>query len=178
MTVDQPISIQPNTSTGKARIRVIFKNAWRHLSDPNAKNILDGVAYDINLNVLDHDPSIPDLPTASYAIPSGTMHPQGNAYLTRVYTSDAIADIDHTWDNTPASVYTLLEDGLTVYPGSDFTLHLWPTTSATPAAYARTYAITMPSYIPTGTQTQNLNRTHAMAKISLNPTQLPTTVLS
>ncbi len=86
MTVDQPISIPPNTTTGKARIRVIYQNAWRHLSDPNAKNILDGVAYDINLNVLDHDPSIPDLPTASYAIPSGTMHPQGNAYLTRVYT--------------------------------------------------------------------------------------------
>ncbi len=124
MNIEQPVSLPAVTYTGKARLRVIYQNAWRQLNDPNAQNVLEGVAYDIDLDVLDHDPSKPNIPSAEYKEPSGTMHPQGNAWVKRVYTTGAKTDIDEISTKAPANVYTLLPEGLEVEPGQEFTLHL------------------------------------------------------
>ncbi len=124
MNIDHTVTLPAETYTGKARLRVIYQNAWRDLDGPNAKNVTEGVAYDMDLKVLDHDPSKPDIPVASYIEPSGTMHSQGNAWVKRVYTEGAKADIDVTYTAAPKSVFTLMEEGLAVEPGHDFTLNL------------------------------------------------------
>ncbi|MDE5800445.1 MAG: hypothetical protein K2H74_05425, partial [Paramuribaculum sp.] len=101
-----------------ARIRVIYQNAWISLLSPNAKNITEVVAYDISVNVLDHDPDV------HYLTPGGTMHSSGQAYVKQIYTTDALSDIDFSWNASPESVYTCVDNELQIEPGSTFTLHL------------------------------------------------------
>ncbi len=118
MNIDQSISIPADATNGSARIRIIYQNAWVALSGPNATNIYEGVAYDIPIEVLDHDPN----PT--YLIPGGSMHSQRQAYVKQVSTSGAKTDISHEWDSCPESVYTCMDKELEVEPGMTFTLRL------------------------------------------------------
>ena len=165
MTVDQPISIPPNTTTTAKRAYVSYTRMHGDTSQtPMPKTFWTAWPTTLTSTFLT---TIRKYPTSRrQAIP----YPPAPCTHKATHTSPVstpqmpLRDIDHTWDNTHASVYTLLEDGLTVYQAVTSLCICGPTTSATPAAYARTYAITMPSYIPTGTQAQNLNRTHAMAK--------------
>lgn len=118
LDIDQEITIPADAGNGTARIRIIYQNAWIALLSPNAKNITEGVAYDISVNVLDHDPD------AHYSAPGGTMHSSGQAYVKQIYTTDAFSDIDFTWNASPESVYTCVDNELQIEPGSNFTLHL------------------------------------------------------
>lgn len=118
LDIDHSISIPEDAGYCTARIRVIYQNAWRELSGPDAKDIEEGVAYDIAVKVYDHDPN----PT--YSIPGGTMHSEGNAYVKTLNTVDAYQDIAYEWDTAPESVYTCLVDGLQLEAGSTFFLHL------------------------------------------------------
>ena len=120
MKIKQPITIPADNATGRARIRVIYQNAWKNLTDPYAKDVSEGVAYDIDLEVLDYDPNA----EAEYSTPSGTTHSGGEAYVKEINTKGAINDITETWSACPASVYTLVSRGLTVASGSTFTLNL------------------------------------------------------
>ncbi len=59
-----------------------------------------------------------------YQTPSGTTHSGGNTYVERIYSEDAITNIDTTWSSAPSEVYQLLEDKIEVQQGSTFTLNL------------------------------------------------------
>lgn len=120
MNIAQQIDIPSDNVTGHARLRVIYQNAWNELSGPNAKNVSEGVAYDIELEVLDYDPN----EEADYDTPAGSLHSEKNAYVKEVNTQGAVKDIKQTWDACPESVYTLMEKGLSVASGSTFTLNL------------------------------------------------------
>ncbi|MDE7412017.1 MAG: hypothetical protein K2M94_08265, partial [Paramuribaculum sp.] len=118
LDIDHNITIPEDAGYCTARIRVIYQNAWHELSGPDAKDIVNGVAYDIDVTVYDHDPN----PT--YSVPGGTMHEEGNAYVKTLSTTDARQDISYLWDTAPESVYTCLDEGLEVEPGSTFFLNL------------------------------------------------------
>ncbi|MDE7410477.1 MAG: DUF4981 domain-containing protein [Paramuribaculum sp.] len=118
LDIDQEITIPADAGNGSARIRVIYQNAWKELLSPNAKNVTEGVAYDIDINVIDHDPN------PSYNIPDGTMHSSGQAYVSQLYTTDAYTNVDYEWSTSPESVYTCVDEGLQIAPGTSFTLHL------------------------------------------------------
>lgn len=115
MNITQEITIPADNVTGHARIRVIYNNAWGTLSGPDAQDVKEGVAYDIDLDVLDYDPSA----EIDYQIPSGTLHKNRTAYLEKLSTSGAIADIEQSWDACP-EIYTLVNSGLKVEAGSSF----------------------------------------------------------
>ncbi len=118
MNIDQSVTIPSDASSGNARIRIIYQNAWIDLAGPNATGVTEGVAYDIPIEVLDHDPN----PT--YSTPNGTMHSERNAYVKQISTVDAYNNIFYEWDTCPASVYTCMDKDLEVEPGSTFTLNL------------------------------------------------------
>ena len=120
MNIEQSIEIPEDATSGHARLRVIYTNAWENLTDPNSTNIKEGVAYDIEIEVLLRDPNA----EADYQIPDGTLHSQRKAYLKTVSTVGAITDIEHSWDECPAQFYTLLPRELEVQSGGYFTLHL------------------------------------------------------
>ncbi|MDE5800052.1 MAG: DUF4981 domain-containing protein, partial [Paramuribaculum sp.] len=56
LDIDQEITIPADAGDGTARIRVIYQNAWISLLSPNAKNITEGVAYDMAGGVLGDGP--------------------------------------------------------------------------------------------------------------------------
>ncbi|MCM1477379.1 MAG: DUF4981 domain-containing protein [Bacteroides sp.] len=111
----------PQTSSTKGRLRVIYQNAWNPIPEANAKNVSEGVAYDIDLALV-RDPEA----EAAYKTPSGTLHGDHQAYLSRLYTTGATTDIDQSWNECPAEFYTLLPRGLQAAAGSEFTLTLLP----------------------------------------------------
>ncbi len=120
MNIEQSVDIPEDCLSGHARLRAIYQNAWQTLTDPNAKNVAEGVAYDIELKVLDRDPDA----EAEYSIPDGALHSEHKAYVSRIYTSGAYTDWDQSWESCPESVYTLAERGLAVKSDSEFTMNL------------------------------------------------------
>lgn len=120
MDIAHEVTLPSDCPAGKTRLRVIYQNAWNTLTDPNAKDVKEGVAYDIELEVYDHDPSV----EAEYRIPSGTMHSQRRAYVKSINTGNAQVNMNQSWDACPGEFYTLADRGLVVYPGSVFDLHL------------------------------------------------------
>lgn len=118
LSIDQDIEIPEDANGKTARVRVIYQNAWYNLDNPNAKNVTEGVAYDIPVEIFDRDPN-PD-----YKTPGGTMHSGGQAYLKQVSTMDATSNIIQEWDESPATFYTCMDAGLTVEPGQTFYLNL------------------------------------------------------
>lgn len=100
--------------TGTYRVRIVMDKAEPLAAGP----VQSGYVYDLNVNIRAPKPPV------EYTVPSGTMHSDGKAYVARISTSGAANDIDRRYDSAPASVYTLLEDRLTVIPGSSFTLNL------------------------------------------------------
>ncbi|MDE6489496.1 MAG: DUF4981 domain-containing protein, partial [Paramuribaculum sp.] len=120
MNISHDVEIPADNTSGRGRLRIIYQNAWTALSGPNAKDVKEGVAYDIEFEVLDRDPET----EADYRTPSGTLHPQLKAYVKTISTSGAVSDISQSWNTCPASVFTLAERGLKVAPGSAFNLIL------------------------------------------------------
>lgn len=59
-----------------------------------------------------------------YSIPGGSIHAGGNAYVSRIYSENALQNIDASWSKSPLNVYTKLDDALKLEPGKSFTLHL------------------------------------------------------
>ncbi|MDE6462718.1 MAG: DUF4981 domain-containing protein [Muribaculaceae bacterium] len=124
MNITQAIQMPAETYTGKARIRVIYQNAWLDLNGPNAQNVTEGVAYDIDLKVLERDPREPEFPEPDYVIPQGSIHSERNAWVKQVTTTGAETDIDWRNNVCPDGVYTLIPDTLYVKPGQSFNLNL------------------------------------------------------
>ena len=118
LDINQEISIPDDASSGSARVRVIYQNAWYSLSGPNAKDVSEGVAYDISIDVLERDPN------PSYTTPSGSLHADHNAYVKQLWTTDANSNIFFEWDECPSNVYTCVESGLEAVRGEAFTLRL------------------------------------------------------
>lgn len=118
LNIDQEITIPEDAGKGTARVRVIYQNAWKTLSDPNSKGISEGVAYDIPIIVLATDPN------PSYSIPDGSMHSSGEAYVKQISTVDAASNIIFEWDSAPSDFYTCVDPQLRVGAGSTFSLNL------------------------------------------------------
>lgn len=119
MNIDQNVEIPEDAMSGHARLRIIYHNAWSNLTDPNSKSVSEGVAYDININVLLHDPNA----EAEYSVPAGSLHSEHQAYVKTVSTTGAEKDIEQSWESCP-EFYTVAERGLEVVPGKQFTLNL------------------------------------------------------
>lgn len=120
MNISQDAEIPADNTSGHGRLRIIYQNAWNSLSGPNATDVREGVAYDIEFEVLDRDPDV----EADYSTPAGSLHSQRQAYVRKISTTGAVSDISQSWDECPASVFTLAERGLQVAPGSSFSLIL------------------------------------------------------
>lgn len=67
MSIAQPIEIPSDCTRGNGVIRVIYENAWRPFPSFDATNILEGVAYDIPLNILAEESGIEELTTQTAA---------------------------------------------------------------------------------------------------------------
>ncbi len=120
MNISQDVEIPADNTSGRGRLRIIYQNAWNSLSGPNATDVREGVAYDIEFIVLDRDPDI----EADYSTPAGSLHSQRQAYVRKISTSRAISDIAQSWNECPTSVFTLAERGLQVAPATSFSLIL------------------------------------------------------
>ena len=51
MNIEQPVSVPATVKSGRYLIRVIYENAWMEIPEYNDKNVKDGVAYDIPVDV-------------------------------------------------------------------------------------------------------------------------------
>jgi beta-galactosidase len=119
--IDYTVAIPEDAVNGRSVIRIIYQNAWRDLSSATAQDILEGVAYDVYVDVTDGvGAADSDLPL--YITPNGTMHADGTAYVEQLYTEGAKTDINVKWDACPSSCYTLLTESPVVAAGSEFTL--------------------------------------------------------
>ena len=119
MNIEQNVEIPEDATSGHARLRIIYHNAWSNLTDPNSKSVKEGVAYDIDINVLLRDPNA----EAEYSVPAGTLHSEHKAYVETVSTTGAETDIEQTWTSCP-EFYTVLDRSLEIVAGKSFTLNL------------------------------------------------------
>lgn len=124
MDINHNFFIPENASEGIARIRIIYQNAWRGLDSPEQQDILEGVAYDITLNILPqtHDNKPCTAPTTFFDTPDGTMHPDGNAWLKRISSTGATGNIDARWTESPDQFYTLLDQTIETEAGQEFNI--------------------------------------------------------
>ena len=125
MDINYKVVLPINMHGGHARIRVIYQNAWKDLSDPNAQNIHEGVAYDIPMiiSTFEGEDKPTTLPERIEGHPDGTVHPDGKAYVKRIVSTKALEDIDVKWESQPG-FYTLLDDAIVALPGSTFTVRM------------------------------------------------------
>lgn len=119
MNITQPLTIPAENSTGKARVRVIYFQAWSKDDGANAQNVKEGAAIDIDLSVIEET-----IEEAEYTVPTGTMHADRQAYLKRMSTTGALTDTYCEWGGCPDEFYTLTPYELRAVPGSSFTLNL------------------------------------------------------
>lgn len=126
MNITHSFSVPSNAPYGTTVIRVIYQNAWRVLDGPASQNIHEGVAYDIPVRIVAPDPnaSLPDLPSAIYSVPGGTLQKERKAYVEEITTADAATDISYKTEICPPSFYTLLDEEIVVERGTEFTLNL------------------------------------------------------
>lgn len=125
MEISHKIKLPANLPGGHARLRVIYQNAWRPIGGPDTQEIFEGVAYDIPMQIMPYDgnESITTLPGRIEGHPEGTVHPDGNAYVKRIVSSNALRNIDVKWDEQPG-FYTLLSDEIAARPGTEFTFRM------------------------------------------------------
>ena len=117
-----PVSVPAEAAGREARLRVIYANAWRPISGPNDRNVTDGAAYDIRVNVSGE--SVTVLPESVRLIPAGTLAESGLTYLTSVSSSGAEVDDAVEFAGAPAEFYTVAPMEIGAFPGSTFTLKL------------------------------------------------------
>lgn len=67
MTIGHKLSVPDDITPCTARIRVIYQNAWKPLSGPNANDIYEGLAIDIPVNIIEDPASITDIGITSPA---------------------------------------------------------------------------------------------------------------
>lgn len=128
MEIKHTFQVPSGAKGGPGRIRVIYQNAWKPQVSPGMQDIYEGAAYDIVVNIKAQEAGELDFTTLpeldlTYGTPGGTMHEDGMAWVKRIATSGASADIEATWTETP-EFYTVLPQTLEVAPGSSFTLSL------------------------------------------------------
>ncbi len=125
MEINHKVVLPVNLPGGPARLRVIYQNAWRKLSGPNEQFIHEGIAYDIPMEITPYDgeAELSTLPARIEGQPSGTVHPDGNAFVKRIVSSNALRDIDVKWTEQPG-FYTLLEDEIAARPGTEFNFRM------------------------------------------------------
>lgn len=126
MNISHPVSLPMNLPGGHARLRVIYQNAWRGLDGgANSQSILEGVAYDIPMEIAPYDGNeeLSTLPGHIEGHPDGTVHPEGNAFVKRIVSSNALRNIDVKWETQPG-FYTLLDEEIAARPGTEFTVRM------------------------------------------------------
>ncbi|MDE7388863.1 MAG: DUF4981 domain-containing protein [Muribaculaceae bacterium] len=124
MDFTQDFTVPEDAAGCQARIRVIYQNAWKDVNDAFLKNIHEGIAYDVIVDVSgDQAGLVPGTGDITF-IPSGTIHKQGKAYVERISTTGADTDIDATWTSAPTTVYNVVTDTIVADPGSSFMLNL------------------------------------------------------
>lgn len=130
MDINQTFQIPADAPAGPARIRIIYHNAWMAWGQLNSgmQNILEGMAYDIVLNITADEQGDLDyttLPenTVEYAIPAGNMHADGNAWVKQLTTTGAETDINCEWTEQP-DFYILAPQTVTAMAGKNFALNL------------------------------------------------------
>ncbi len=122
MTIEHPFDVPLNAAGHDARLRIIYHNAWRDLSGPNACDVLDGVAYDVRVNVAGERSDV--LPSEVRFVPSGCLNPSGLAFVESIVSQGASGNIECSWSEAPASFYTEVDKAVIATPGSSFTLKL------------------------------------------------------
>ncbi len=100
---------------GDYRMRIVVDAA----AEPKANGpVSSGTVYDATLRI--GSASTTDI--AKYAIPDGTMHPEGLTYVKSIESTGALTDINWVSESAPQSVYTLLPDVIETKPGQSFTV--------------------------------------------------------
>lgn len=125
MEISHPVKLPTNLPGGHARLRIIYQNAWRGLDGPNTQNIHEGVAYDIPMEITPYDGNdeLTTIPGRIEGHPEGTVHPDGNAFVKRIVSTNALRNIDVKWTEQPG-FYTLLTDEIAARPGTEFTFRM------------------------------------------------------
>ncbi len=103
-----------NAEKGKYRIRIASNKG--EITSPDGP--INGYIYDFDFNVVE------PITDPDYRAPGGTMHPDGNTYLTDVYTEGALSNAKSQWDSKPNNVFQLLPDTVKIYRGNSFNLNL------------------------------------------------------
>lgn len=119
MEIGQEITIPAENTTGHARVRVIYQQAWSSNPGPNGQNLNDAIAYDIDITVVDETPV-----ETGYTVPTGTLHSDRGAYLKSYATTGAYVNTYGSWDECPEDFHVVTPAELRVTPGSTFTLSL------------------------------------------------------
>ena len=123
LEIDQELTVPESAAGRNARIRVIYNNAWRSLSGPNAQDIYEGLAYDINVRI-SGEPLDGGDNGIILLTPGGQFNTSGLAWLEELSTSGAKQDVSMSWDAQPEDFYTCLPYEVIVEPGTEFTLTL------------------------------------------------------
>ncbi len=124
MNINQAFTVPADASLGRARIRVIYQNAWQGLPSANAINIYEGMAYDLPVSIVDEEGGGETGGNVAYATPSGNIHSGRTTYVERIRTEGAEENVDQSWTSAPGSVYQMVEKTVLVQPGATFNLYL------------------------------------------------------
>ena len=109
------LSVSETTEIGVYRVRIVVDTGETILPDGPVQS---GLVYDVSFSVV--NPALP----VEYCVPTGTMHPDGDAYLASATTTGANVNLAYTCNTTPSAFYQLIDGKIEVLRGQSFTLHL------------------------------------------------------
>lgn len=111
----QTYTLPADIRKGDYRMRIVLDAA----AEPKANGpIGSGSVYDATLRIGAATTS----EITKYAIPHGTMHPDGLTYVKEITSTGASKNVNWTANTSPENVYTLLPDVIETAPGQSFTI--------------------------------------------------------
>ncbi len=118
MNISHTFTVPVEAIDSPGRIRIIYQNAWKESTGSDGKDIVEGQAIDIPLQIsassISSDPTT--LPETLIDTPDGTMHPDGNAWVKSLRSSLGEQNISYTWTTAPKKFYTRLDQAIYVEP--------------------------------------------------------------
>ena len=110
------VAPESSQTSGDYRMRVALDTAAPSAAGP----INSGSVYDCSVHVVLSSGS----EMYDYVTPEGTIHSRQKAYVTSIKSSGATTDMSYTAESCPASFYNLVNSGMTVEQGQQFSLNL------------------------------------------------------
>ncbi len=100
---------------GSFRLRIVVDEQQTPLADGP---VGAGTVYDLAIDIAD----AVSTDEATYPSPGGTMHRQGDTYLSSIKSSGAKNDINYSADSQPETIHTVLPDAIEVMAGGKFSV--------------------------------------------------------